>query len=381
MSGRIIVGDCVEVMASLDADSFGAVVCDPPYHLTAVSRGGSPRLNDPATPFGRTRLGGDRGFMGKSWDGGDVAFRVETWTAALRVTRPGGYLLAFGGTRTFHRLACAIEDAGWEIHDCLSWLYGSGFPKHASKLKPAWEPIILARRPAKRATRLNIDECRIGTGEDRTSGGNPSRADFSRGWYMSATERACGGRWPANVVLDEEAGAMLDEQSGILTSGFMPAGTEREGIGYHGGLGPLVRHDTHGDRGGASRFFYCAKASRAEREAGLAHLVKRPGGSNAKGFTDDVARGLDRNRPVANHHPTVKPIELMRWLVRLVALAGLPILDPFAGSGTTLCAAALEGIDSVGIEQDEDHAAIARARVAHWSQQTVMQLPLADGAA
>jgi DNA modification methylase len=139
----VIQGDCLEVMPTLPADSVDAIITDPPYGLS---------------------------FMGKHWDHGVPG--VEFWKAAIRVAKPGSYLLAFGGTRTYHRLACAIEDAGFEIQDCLSWLYGSGFPKHKSKLKPAWEPIIMARKPAPKATLLNIDACRI----PATDGANFSRA-------------------------------------------------------------------------------------------------------------------------------------------------------------------------------------------------------------
>ncbi len=170
------VGDCLLVMPTLEAESVDAIVTDPPYHLTTGKKGGTGKASDnPNSPAGRSRIG--TGFMGKAWDGGDVAFRVETWREALRVAKPGAHLVAFGGTRTYHRLTCAIEDAGWEIRDCLSWLYGSGFPKShngpwgGTALKPGWEPIILARKPlvgtvegnhAKHGTgALNIEDCRI----------------------------------------------------------------------------------------------------------------------------------------------------------------------------------------------------------------------------
>jgi site-specific DNA-methyltransferase (adenine-specific) len=137
MATRIITGDCRDVLPTLQAESVHAIVTDPPYHLTQVSRGGSARTNNPDMPHGRHRIG-DKGFMGKVWDGGDVAFRPETWAAALRVAKPGAHLLAFGGTRTFHRLTCAIDDGGWEIRDCLMWLYGSGFPK-SKNLAGDWD--------------------------------------------------------------------------------------------------------------------------------------------------------------------------------------------------------------------------------------------------
>lgn len=307
-------------MGAMEADSVDAIVTDPPYGLA---------------------------FMGKGWD--HAVPGVEFWSAALRVAKPGTYLLAFGGTRTFHRLAVAIEDAGWEIHDCLTWLYGSGFPKHKSKLKPAWEPIILARKPAKRATLLNIEQCRIEAERPTGWAGVPT------GWAAGGLDsrepggRPVTGRYPANVVLDEDAAAMLDAQSG------------------------------------ASRFFYCAKASRAEREAGLEGMPRRVAGvgnvdeqsgrdsslPSNQYRTDSrqrVARGETPTIPRANHHPTVKPIALMRWLVRLVAPEGGLVLDPFAGSGSTGCAAVLEGRQFIGAELDADYAAIARARIAHWAK-------------
>ena len=134
MENKIICGDCLEVMRTMPENSVNAIVTDPPYHLTQVSRGGSPRNNDPETPFGRHHIG-KRGFMGKTWDGGGISFKPETWAECLRVAKPGAHLLAFGGTRTFHRIACAIEDAGWEIRECCMYVYGSGFPKSLSVSK------------------------------------------------------------------------------------------------------------------------------------------------------------------------------------------------------------------------------------------------------
>jgi site-specific DNA-methyltransferase (adenine-specific) len=192
MTAEMLTGDCRDVMRGMAEGCVCAIVTDPPYHLTQVSRGGSPRQNDPKTPFGRTRLG-SKGFMGKTWDGGDVAFDPETWREAYRVLKPGGHMLAFSGSRTYHRLACAIEDAGFEIRDQLMWLYGSGFPKsrnigegRGTALKPAHEPIVMARKPLAEQTveanvvafgtgALNIDGCRLDSGN---------------------------GRWPANVIHD-----------------------------------------------------------------------------------------------------------------------------------------------------------------------------------
>jgi len=367
-------------MRELDEASVDAIVCDPPYEL---------------------------GFMGRAWDSSGVAYRRETWEAALRVLKPGGHLLAFGGTRTYHRLACAIEDAGFEIRDCLVWMYGNGFPKSlnldgdwqgwGTALKPAYEPIVVARKPligtvAENVQRygtgaLNIDGCRI---EAR---GRPARESDPKaeangvvyagrqkaGTGFDGGSRAVGttseGRWPANVALDPEAAAMLDEQSGDL---HPPGshGPRRPGASefLNGLVQEQSRPAAYDDRGGASRFFYCAKASKGEREAGLEAFpaVERVNGNK---WTDVDYRVKSGERPPSaesgprrNVHPTVKPINLMRWLVRLVTPPGGLVLDPFAGSGTTGCAAVLEGFDFLGIEREPDYVAIARARIEFWSE-------------
>lgn len=413
-------GDCITVMPTLAASSVDACVCDPPYHLTQASRGGSARV--PGTgPFGRHRVG-EKGFMGKTWDGGGVAFRVDVWAEVLRVLRPGAYLLAFGGTRTYHRMACAIEDAGFEISDSLGylnagdddenlrdvwlaaqrsgllgWLYGSGFPKHKSKLKPAWEPIVMARKPSKSATLLNIDECRIEVSDADRDAARVPMGEWTRSGTTGATDRrserrfemADGGRWPANVLLDEQAAAMLDEQAGQKGGGFGVRGasshTYGNGKGFTKATGETVGY---GDTGGASRFFYCAKASRAEREAGL------DGEATNDRTTPMAGRGQPGLKcracgkwkvsgnpcvcdapefepttfvrpPTRNAHPTVKPIALMRWLVRLVTPPNGVVLDPFTGSGTTGIACVQEGRQFVGIEREEEYVSIARARIRH----------------
>lgn len=348
----LLVGDCRELLAGLDAESVDAVVTDPPYEL---------------------------GFMGKSWDSRGIAFDRETWAAMHRVLKPGARLLAFGGSRTHHRIWCAIEDAGFVIEDTIMWLYGSGFPKHKSKLKPAFEPVCVARKGG--VSELNIDAARIAGSVPSTTQGQSSRAGELYGADQRSLRAFTGdaaGRWPANIALDEEAAVMLDEQSGIapsvtprLEGGYRPEGASKGLVDIKSGSRasyPIVR----GDAGGASRFFYVAKADRSEREHGLEGITKRTGGSNAKGFTEDVARGQDRNRPVANHHPTVKPVDLMRWLVRLVTQPGQLVLDPFTGSGTTGVACVSEGRRFIGIEQNADYAEIARHRIA--STQPTLEL-------
>lgn len=298
---------------------FDSIVSDPPYGLS---------------------------FMGKEWDHGVPG--KEFWIEALRVAKPGAYLVAFGGTRTYHRLTCAIEDAGWEIRDCLSWLYGSGFPKShngpwgGTALKPAWEPIILARKPligtvaanvvAHGTGGLSIDGCRIGT-EARH---NPPVGAHRNAMMPYEGKDGPGtdviGRWPANVCLDEEVGAMLGEPS---------------------------------------RFFYCAKASRSEREAGLEGCEVR----TADPYGEHRGRRMEEKTRIdgkpaktsADHHPTVKPISLMRWLCRLVTPSGGLILDPFMGSGTTGCAAVAEGFRFLGVDKEAEYVEIARRRIEHWA--------------
>jgi site-specific DNA-methyltransferase (adenine-specific) len=334
------------------------------------------------------------GFMGKGWDSSGVAFDPKTWAAVFRVLKPGAFLCAFGGTRTYHRIACAIEDAGFEIRDCLSWLYGTGFPKslnvgdgRGTALKPAWEPIILARKPligtvaanvSEHGTgALNIDACRIGLGLDKTPA--PTRRGNSTPWFTTAAAQRLGGddtvgRWPANVLLDEEAARLLDEQSGTLTSGTKSPHHARNAprLGknaYGSDPGTPVPREWTGDSGGASRFFYCAKASASEREAGCDALPAKSAGE----LTDreDGSDGLNSPRAGAgrtstgrkNHHPTVKPIALMEWLVRLVTPPGGTVLDPFLGSGTTGIAALRQGFRFVGVELGEEYIELMRTRI------------------
>lgn len=358
MTVDLRLGDMRETLAAMPECSVDAVVTDPPYEL---------------------------GFMGKAWDSSGVAFDPATWAACLRVLKPGGHLLAFGGTRTVHRIACAIEDAGFEIRDQIAWLYGTGFPKslNVSKaidkaagakrevvgpviyadgrvrrnatprngsgrynltmrdgvdpdrqraapateaarqwdgwgtaLKPAMENIVVARKPLQGTVAanvqawgtgaINIDGCRIGVGSIVPGGGRSARGSYGGGVYGDGIADApaaphTAGRWPSNVLLDPEAAAALDAQSG--------------------------------DADSASRFFYCAKAGKAERGQ-------------------------------ANTHPTVKPVDLMRYLCRLVTPPGGTVLDPFAGSGTTGIAAVLEGFAFIGVELLPDHAEIGRLRIA-----------------
>lgn len=333
-------------------DSVDAVVTDPPYGLK---------------------------FMGKKWD--YTVPSVETFAEIHRVLKDGGRMLCFAGTRTMHRMWVNIEDAGFTIEDTVHWMYGSGFPKHASKLKPACEPICVARKGD--TSDLNIDACRVEylSSADRVSATPQGRVTSKSSEAIGAQPDAgrvlerveferpeLNGRWPANVVLDEEAAAVLDEQAPNKGASAPVRGDEPSAVHKNAySQRKRIPGTFYGDSGGASRFFYCAKAARSEREAGLNDAPKQSGGSNAKGFTEDVARGQDRNRPVGNHHPTVKPVALMRWLVRLVSQPGDVVLDPFFGSGTTGIAATLEGRDFIGIDIDPVYVEMGRRRIEHWS--------------
>ncbi len=354
-------------------------------------------------------------FMEKGWD--HAVPGPEYWRAIADVCKPGAFLLAFGGTRTWHRLASAIEDAGWEIRDCLMWLHGQGMPKcgdigkmidkskgavrevvgtklgrpgyslanngrtnevygdlhnpegecaitapatpeaalftgWAMALKPAWEPIVLATRPldgtiAHNALTwgvagLNIEACRIAADDHpgvHKSMSNGLHEGYRRPWRNDGPPQykpTPTGRWPANLLLDEETAALLDRQSGTLTSGTNCVRT-KPGDGYHGGLGQAGDMQiSYGDSGGASRFFYCSKASRRER--------------NPEGMKND--------------HPTVKPLALMEYLLTLCSSpTGGVVLDPFAGSGTTLVAAKRLGRTCVGVELDAHNCEIVKARI------------------
>jgi DNA modification methylase len=383
---RLAQGDCRDVMRTMPAEYVHSIVTDPPYGLE---------------------------FMGKGWDRGVPG--EEFWQAALRVAKPGAHLLAFGGTRTFHRLACAIEDAGWEIRDCIMWVYGSGFPKSldvskaidkeagavrevigrnqyaarrpnpmagttyeynaqgfdpsqnlditapatdaarqwqgwGTALKPAWEPIIVARKPLAGTVAqnvqqygtggINVDGCRVAGVKPETTRG----AGGQNGRYgpIAAQGRIIDdglGRFPANIIHDgseEVLAGFPNVKSGVAVKRNLDGRTYNAHQEW--GMKAKASDDIgYADSGSAARFFYCAKASTEERGAG-------------------------------NAHPTVKPVELMRYLVRLVTVKGGIVLDPFMGSGSTLVAAVHERCRGIGIDLEPQYYEIAlqRVRKAHF---------------
>ena len=406
----VFLGDCRDVMRTMAENSVDSIVTDPPYEL---------------------------GFMGKSWDSTGVAYDVTVWQECLRVLKPGGHLLAFGGSRTYHRLACAIEDAGFQIRDQIMWVYGSGFPKSlnigkaidkaagaerevigergytnqdirgggyesdkakdkdrlpalitapttaeakewegwGTALKPAHEPIVMARKPLNGTVAqtvlthgtggINIDGCRVGDEVlPEQTAGQAQIGTFER-TNMVTPERI--GRYPANFIHDgsDEVLELFPDSKGMAT--------QRSGanIKVYGGNSlfessttfPDVRQGFN-DNGSAARFFYCAKASKKDRNEGLDGFeLKR----EADRIIDDGIGGDNpRNRsntPKLNHHPTVKPTNLMRYLCRLVTPPNGTVLDPFTGSGSTGKAAVLEGFNFIGIEQSAEYVEIANARI------------------
>lgn len=362
----ILHGDCLEKLKEFEPNSIDSVATDPPYGLK---------------------------FMGKKWDY-DVP-SVEMWREVLRVLKPGGHLLSFGGTRTYHRMVMNIEDAGFEIRDQIQWLYGSGFPKShngdhgGTALKPANEPIVLARKPLSEKTialnfqkwgvgGLNIDASRIGPNPGYKYPNGPGGNSFSVGKNPDGSRlepvESNRGRWPANVLLGCNCeGAihgqmcavhLLDEQSGNRPSrgAYKNRSGERykvDGVTWkHGGN---VENTYANEQGGASRFFYVAKASKRERNAGLEGMPEKLAGAISGKETRPDRPPNHTMR--ANHHPTVKPIKLMEYLIKLITPKGGVVLDPFAGSGSTGVAAKRLGFKFIGIEMNEEYVEIAKKRL------------------
>lgn len=423
---QLLLGDCRDRLKELPDNSIDSIVTDPPYEL---------------------------GFMGKSWDASGVAYDVTVWQECLRVLKPGGHLLSFGGSRTYHRMACAIEDAGFQIRDQIMWVYGSGFPKslnvsksiegllitgsanktafkklageqvergdwgiakqqftHGQRdtnydetasatrlgklepttdeakewdgwgtaLKPAHEPIVLARKPLDGTVAnnvlkhgvggINIDGCRVGN-ETRTYGGmsanQPDVGTFrDDNWTPKEIEVTVAGRFPANFIhdgSDEVLQLFPDTKGGTwnTTKGARHFNNDGEPTGYE-----TSKSDS--STGSAARFFYCAKASKKDRNEGLDHMPARR--ASAMGYDiglGEAGEGMfkDRNPQKQNFHPTVKPTDLMRYLCRLITPPNGTVLDPFTGSGSTGKAATLEGFNFIGIEQSPEYIEIAKARI------------------
>jgi site-specific DNA-methyltransferase (adenine-specific) len=394
-------GDCLEVLKTIPDNSVDSVVTDPPYHLTSIVKRFGKEGSAPAK-FGTdgAYARASKGFMGKEWDGGDIAFRTEVWSECLRVLKPGGHLLSFSHSRTYHRMAVAIEDAGFEIRDSIMWIYGSGFPKShnigkklddyegwGTALKPAHEPICMARKTLSEKSvaenvlkwgtgGINIDGCRIESGLRTTPIHSDDVKDDTTLFGLHKTiqhERVetTEGRFPANIILDEEAGKLLDEQSGDRksTGSVRKKDTETDPSNID------FKHKTGensnpyaGESGGASRFFYCPKTSKKERDMNITGDVKEQTaiGSTYAGnqTTSKIGGNPDKpTEPKKNNHPTVKPIKLMEYLITLVTPKGGVVLEPFMGSGSTGIAAKNLGMSFIGIEKEQEYFDIAKQRI------------------
>lgn len=400
---RIYKGDCLERLKEVPDSSVDSVVCDPPYHLTSIVERYS---SENAAPAGFGTDGAfaraSRGFMGKKWDGGDIAFRVDVWRECLRVLKPGGHLIAFGGTRTVHRIACAIEDAGFEIRDMISWLYFSGFPQShniskaidraagvdrpvvaeapqsgakfkmtqqlmdnggfndperssfqitapvtedakraeglGTALKPAQEPAILARKPLARGMSIAENWKRYGVGALRIE---DCRFAYGDPCWVGPNEK-------------------VQDISGIIRGGAV-------------GLGSIMNGQVNNPPSLKGRWpaniYQCAKPSRAEKESGLEKLnpiqgFEAVGRSEGSAGLKNPRAGAGRTASeIRNSHPTVKPVGIMRWLVRLITPEHGIVLDPFTGSGTTGVAACLEGVNFIGCELTPEYWPIIEGRI------------------
>jgi site-specific DNA-methyltransferase (adenine-specific) len=464
MTYQILKGNSLELLPTLADNSIDAIVTDPPYGLGNPDPDYIIKAIQLWASGDRAHIPEGKGFMGKSWD--SFVPPPAIWDECLRVLKPGGHLLAFAGTRTYDLMGISIRMAGFEIRDSIGWVYGSGFPKSldvskaidkaagaerevigtrrqransessevkfnassgevesitapatedakkwegwGTALKPALEPIVVARKPLIGTVAenvltygtggLNIDASRIGYASEADGGdwdrfkghqsGKTIRKNLQEGDQELFEERVDNGkqtgRWPANLILDKYTAELLDEQSGI---------TKGSGPGTHCSkrdeLGNCVGHDNAGrstngqtfhsknsqsqpDSGGASRFFYVAKASKRDRNEGLEDLQERQavgGGGGVGDYLDDVNSASGKfgseKAPAKNFHPTVKPTELMRYLVKLITPPGGTVLDPFTGSGSTGKAAILEGFDFIGIELTEDYWPIIEGRLKH----------------
>jgi len=398
-----------------DGPQFDGILCDPPYEL---------------------------GFMGKSWDSSGIAFDKDMWADILKLLKPGGHLLAFSGSRTYHRMAVAIEDAGFEIRDMIEWVYGSGFPKslnigkavdkiqgnerevtrirtdgnkgggantydddsyvwdkpfeetkgnspyegYGTALKPAHEPCVLARKPIEGTVAnnvlkhgtggLNIDGTRIAlNGETPTGSGNRDKPLFSGGYrYQGSNETPTSGRFPANLIHDgsDEVEAVFPQTK----SGKIEPHHRKSNV--YGGNSLLSSKTINnsiasfGDSGSASRFFYTAKASKSERNAGLEGFEdKRAGAMEFRNRESEKGQFDGEPQYAKNYHPTVKPLSLTKYLATLIKPpTGGRLLVPFSGSGSEMIGALQAGWEYVeGVELTEEYIPIAEARIKYWLEQ------------
>ena len=411
-SYTIYNASCLDVMDSMEANSIDCIVTDPPYEI---------------------------GFMGKKWDNTGIAFSNDTWSKALRVLKPGGYLLAFNHSRTFHRMMVAIEDAGFELRDTIMWIYGSGFPKshnvglsidkklghedrghriavanrfhpdgtregkpetldkyigktpegnkydgYGTALKPAFEPIVMARKPFKTSVAenvltygvggINIDECRIeGIKEgDPTRFQNVKRSGgsisiFANGGLDNDNVIEQNGRFPANIIHDGSAEAVSGFPDTTSGGSCLTANRKNEYNDYTYQFGGGGNNDIAGSSGSASRYFYTAKASVKDRDDGLSEFTPQQVND---GRLTEIDNAYQRGETLRkNIHPTVKPTDLMQYLIRLVAPKGSTVLDIFMGSGSTGKAAMIENTERnadyhfIGIDLEEEYCDIAKARI------------------
>lgn len=463
---RIIIGDCIDVMKTLQDNSIDSVVTDPPYGLTSIVRRFGKDGSAPAK-FGSdgrySRL--SKGFMGKVWDGTGIEYNVDMWKEVYRLLKPGGHLLSFGGTRTYHRMACAVEDAGFEYRDCILWIYGSGFPKSldvgkaidkmkgvehpigekiseniamsggnytrpkmevqteeaiqwngwGTALKPAVEMIVMARKPLGEKTvaenvlehgtgAINVDGGRIGNEEHKVNINDFSNIHSNK--YGSGAKittnsyRLVQGRFPSNVIIDEVAAEMLDKQSGSYnnTSKKPIKRGKSPNLGRYGvyGKSGIVDGVNYLDSGGASRFFYTAKAQQKERwfvckvcgdafndrskhEDHAMHCddcgvdfrpeLSQDGRHGSFSYEYNNLEGLPSEHKDHNTHsnlighPTQKPLDLIEYLVKLITPPDGTVLDPFLGSGTLTKVARNQNFSSIGIEQDDTWIPVYRRRL------------------
>ncbi len=376
MRWQLLQGDSGEVLRSFRPASFDSLVTDPPAGVA---------------------------FMEKAWDkftdrAAFVGHLQPIFVECLRVLKPGAFGLVWALPRTSHWTMVALEDAGFEVRDRVTHLFGTGFPKGTDKskipaewqgfntaLKPGGEDWVLVRRKPSGTIAenllehgtgaLNIDACRLGEVDTRAPRNTPAE-----GWNH-APGAICGselGRWPSNVVLDEVAAAELDQLAGRTGQKSRTTGLEPSAAST-GQVMNLRRRvasaPVRDERGGASRFFFTAKPSRSERDAGCDHIEPKAGGEatgrkEGSAGTKNPRAGAGRGGGARNHHPTVKAQSLMSWLVRLVTPPGGLVLDPFTGSGSTGCAVLAEGCRFVGVEREPEYSEIARARLFHAAAQS-----------